>query len=124
MIAALIALTILALCGVIFLACEFRRVTGLYDHIYSIMESDRDALKQEVETLRLALFPSFMRTQSGVELKAAVSRPTAPVPANSINRFIPWRRQVKVLQQKHNTKQIGVDKTAAAIQENQNAQSR
>lgn len=120
MIAALIALTILALCGVIFLACEFRRVTGLYDHIYSIMESDRDALKQEVETLRLAIFPQLNRSEVN-----KVARPTAAIPApTEYNRLIPWRRLNKILQRQHNTQQAGRDKTAAAIQENQNAKSR
>jgi len=124
MIAALITLTILALCGVIFLAFEFRRVTGLYENLFSIMESDRDTLKNEVITLRQALFPQMPR---GIgPASEPKPRPTAALtPVNMINRFIPWRRQAKILQQQHNSKQAGRDATAAAIQESkQNAQGR
>lgn len=115
------ALLLVAFCAA-FLLFELRRTRMGYEQIYGLLVKDRDQAREEIVTLRRALFPqldrvvappsSSARPEGGGPRKA--NQPTsAATPVMTPSRT-PFRLRFKQLVAEHNTGQKHIDKIAAA----------
>lgn len=93
MVTAVILLS-LALVG---LTLELFRVRAIYEALYQIILADRDLAREEVKTVRAALFPQLSRVAPVV----AKSDPKAPLPPPRWPPPGPWRVNFKNLVRKH-----------------------
>lgn len=113
--ALLLALFILA-----FVLFELRHSRETYESIYALIIRDRDAAREEVAALRLILFPQLQR------LSQPKGQPpsTTSTATKQTNRWPKWpvnstRARLKAEIAAHNTRQIGIDRTAQAISDSQ-----
>jgi hypothetical protein len=103
-------------------ASELFRLRRTYESVYALLLTDRDQARKEAETLRAALFPQLSRLVPGGPESRRPSTPSGPPSPETIQKLatlfpprIPWRVRFKQLAAQHNTKQIGLDRHAAAI---------
>lgn len=107
-----------------FLAFELRHARQGYEAIYILLIRDRDAAREEVATLRKALFPQLERITQPAKPQTP-SQIRTPIPPNTqpqIFKRIPWRQQFREMVRTHNTRQIDHDRTAQTIRESQTSQ--
>ena len=117
MIVATFVLTLVNLLGLLFLGFEFLRVSDLYEQMLQVLAGERDALKAENGTLKVALFPQLRQVAGSASVPQQRSGPQASAaagPAFYPGR-VPWRLRFKQLVRQHNTQQMGRDRMAAAI---------
>jgi hypothetical protein len=126
---ALILALIFALFVIAGLGLEMEAIRRTFRTSLELVLEDRDLARKEVETLRNALFPQLSRLQAAgapsaaprpgkAESKAGLSAQPSAAGLSLQELFpprIPWRIRFKQLAAKHNTKQIGLDRHAAAI---------
>lgn len=99
------------------LILEISHLRRTFDSVYDAAIAERDTAREESKTLRAALFPQLAKLgaeQAPKRAQAAAPLSSSQPPAFSNSR-IPWRIRFKQLGAQHNTKQIGRDRTAAAI---------
>lgn len=98
-------------------------LAGVFERVYTSAIAERDQAREEVKTLRAALFPQLTKLVAGEpkRAQAAATPPGRSPQPPAFSSRIPFRQRFKMLVRAHNTKQLNHDRLAGAIAKSQEA---